>query len=203
MPWIEVEVIYDASGEGGGVDGAGGCDGGVPVLELCVGFECDVVGEAVVEAPTEGVNEGVGADVSYVFEVKAGVVIVDLAAAEEGVDVGMEFSQWEFHFGAEEEVFLAADVAFVDGIGAAKFERGLELAEEEEGEIGAGGDAEIFTALKVGKGAGKAAESGELKVLGSGRGRLRECALRRRWPRRSPSRGYTRRILPRKAQIQQ
>ena len=81
-------------------------------------------------------------------------MIVDLAAAEEEIGVGMELSYWVFHFGAEEEIFLAADVAFVDGIGAANFKGRAEQAEAEKGKIGTGGDAEVLAALKIGEGTG-------------------------------------------------
>ena len=63
MPRIEVEVIDDASREGDGVDGAGCGDGGVPVLKLRVGFECDVVSDVVVQAYADGVHDGVGTEV--------------------------------------------------------------------------------------------------------------------------------------------
>ena len=64
-------------------------------------------------------------------------------------------------------------MAFVDGVGAAKFKGGEERAEDEEGEVDAGGDAEVLATLEIGEGAGDAAKGGELKVLGSGR-----CGLR-------------------------
>ena len=90
MPRIEVEPIDDASSKGRGVDGAGCGDGGVPVLELRVGFECDVMRNVIVQAYADGVYRRVGADVADVLEVEAGVVIVDLTTAKEEVGVGME-----------------------------------------------------------------------------------------------------------------
>src|ERR1700736_1969764 len=109
MTGIEVEVIDDTEGQGSRVDGAGRRYGGVPVLKLRVGFDCQIVGEVVVDADAGGVDEGVGVDVQGVAEDEAGGVIVDLAAAEEEVDVGMELSYRIFDLGSEEEVFLAAD----------------------------------------------------------------------------------------------
>ena len=73
-------------------------------------------------------------------------MVVDFAAAEEEVRIGVEAADGVLNFGAEEEVLLAADFAFVDGIGAAGFERRTEEVEGAEGEVGSSGDAEVFTA---------------------------------------------------------
>jgi hypothetical protein len=177
MTPIEVEVIDDTQSHGRGVDGARCSDGRVPVLKLHIPFNCQIMGQVVVQSDAGGVHHGVGLDVEGVAVDEPGGKVVDLAAADEEVGVGVEFSKGIFHFGAEEEVFLAADVAFVDGIGAARLKGGEEAAEEEEGQVGAGGDGEIFAALKVGKGAGGSGEGGELKALGSGRSGLRECGV--------------------------
>ena len=145
------------------------------MLKLRVGLDCEVVGEVVVETDARGVDEGVAADVTDVAEDEAGVEVVDFAAAEEEVGVGVEAFPGIFDFGAEEEVFLAADVALVDGIGAANLKGGRKLAKGEKGEVGAGGDAQIFAALEVGEGASACDKGGELELLGSGRGGLRGC----------------------------
>src|ERR1700722_11089928 len=106
------------------MEDAGGGYGRVPVLKLRVGFDRYVVGEVVVEADAGGVDRGIGVEVTDVAEDEAGRVIDDFAAAKEKVDVGMETADGVLDFRAEEEVFLAADVALVDGIGAANLEGG-------------------------------------------------------------------------------
>ena len=50
MTWVEVEGVGGTEGNGLGIDAAGGNGGGVPVLELEVGFDGEVMAEVVVEA---------------------------------------------------------------------------------------------------------------------------------------------------------
>jgi hypothetical protein len=177
MAWVEVKDIDDTQCQSRWVDGAGGSRWGVPVLKLRVGFDREVVGEIVVEADSGGVNHRGRADVEDVLEEVAGLVVVDFAAADEEVDIGMEVSDWVLDFGAEEEVFLAADVALVDGIGAANLEGWPELAEVENGEVDAGGDVQVFSAFEVGEGAGACDKGGELKLLFPCGDRLCKCGV--------------------------
>src|ERR1700754_2821279 len=140
MARIEVEVVDGTYGQGGWMDCAGGNDRSVPVLKLSVYLESDLVGEVVIQTDAGRIDEGVGAEIPNVADDEAGIMVVDGAAAKEEIDIGMEPSNWVFHFGPEEKVFLAADMALVDGIGAAYLKGGPELAEGEESKIGAGSD---------------------------------------------------------------
>jgi hypothetical protein len=147
------------------------------MLKLHISFDCQIVSQVAVQSYSGGVHEGVGADKQGVAKDEAGGMIVNLASAEEEVGVGMELSYGVFHFRAEEEIFLAADVALVDGIGTASFKRGMEAVKAEKGEVGSGCDRQIFPTLEAGEGAGGCGKGGELKLLGSGRGGLRECGV--------------------------
>ena len=144
---IEVEVVDDAQCQSGRVNGSGGNGGSIPVLKLCVEFNRNVVGEVVIQADTRGVDEGVGGDVASVAEDETWVMVIDFAAAKKEIDVGMEPPDRILDLGAEEEVFLAADVAFVDRIGSSQLKGRPEGAKREEGEVGTGSDSEIFAAF--------------------------------------------------------
>ena len=174
---VEVEVVLDAEGEGGGMDDAGGGDGRVPVLKLRVSLDCDVVGEVVVEADAGRVDRCGRAEVLDIIEYEAGAVEVHLAATDEEVDIRVEAADGVLDFGAEEEAFLAADVAAVDGIGAANLEGGAHESGKEKGEVGSGGDAEIFAAFEIGESAGGSSECRELEFLGSGGDGLCDCGV--------------------------
>ena len=150
---IEVEVVDNTQCQGGGVNGSGGNRGSVPVLKLRVDFDRNVVGNVVVQANTRGVDEGVGGNVASVAEDETWVMVVDFTAAKKEIDVGMKPPDGILDLGAEEEVFLAADVAFIDGIGPSHLKGWPEGAKREEGKVGTGGDSEIFAAFKVGESA--------------------------------------------------
>jgi hypothetical protein len=150
---VEVKVIEDAERNCDRIDGPGGGDGRTPVLELGIGFESDVVGDVVVQPDAGGVYDGVGGEVDEVAGDESGFVVVDLATTDEKVGIGMILSDGVFDFGAEEEVFLAADVAFVDGIGATKFKGRPEGVKREDGKVSARGDSEVFSAFEIGEGA--------------------------------------------------
>ena len=177
MAGVEVEVVEHAHCHGRGVNGSGDYCRRVPVLKLCVDFNRHVVGEVVVQADTGGVDEGVGGDVASVAEDETWVVVVDFAAAKKEIDVGMEPPDRVLDLGAEEEVFLAADVALIDGIGSAKFKRRPEGAKGEEGQVSAGSDCDVFASFKVGESAGGGGKGGELKLLGSGGDGLCTCSV--------------------------
>src|SRR5207302_3116005 len=144
MTPIEVEVVDNTQGQGRRVNRAGCRRWRVPMLKLHIAFDCQIVSQVAVQSYSRGVHEGVGADEQGVYKDEAGGMIVDLASAEEEVGVGMELSYGIFHFRAEEEIFLAADVALVDGIGAASFKRRAKAAKAEIGEVCPGGDRQIL-----------------------------------------------------------
>ena len=177
MTPIEVESVDNTQGQGCRVNRAGCGRWRVPMLKLHISFDCQIVRQVAVQSYSRGVHEGVGADKQSVAIDEARGMIVDLTSAEEKVGVGMKLSYGIFHFRAEEEIFLAADMALVDGIGAASFKRRAEAAKAEIGEVGSGGDGKVFSTLKTGEGAGDSGKGGELKLLGSGRGGLCECDM--------------------------
>src|SRR5271155_4844540 len=119
---VEVEVVDRADSNGGGVDDTGRHGRGLPVLKLNVGLYGKVMGEVVVQANARGIDEGVGAEVDVLLEEISGGVIVDFAAAEEEVGIGVKVADGVLDFGTDEEVLLAANFTFVDGIGAAGFD---------------------------------------------------------------------------------
>lgn len=167
MAGVEVKGVDDTERQGNGVDDAGGGRRGVPVLKLRVCFDGQVVGQVVVQSRAGGVHERIGVEVLCVAEDETAVLIVDCAAAEEEVDVRVEPSDGVLDPGSEKEVFLAADMPSVDGVGAANLKGWPELAEVENGEVGACDDAQVLAACEIGKGAGESAKGGELKLLGS------------------------------------
>ncbi len=175
MAWVEVEDIDAAQGEGLGTDAAGLDRRCVPVLILKVDFDGEVVSEVVVEADAGGVDEGVGAEVLDVAEDVSASEVVDAAATDEEVGVRMETSDGVFHLWADEKVLLAADIAAVDGVGTANLGCRPEGAKVENCDVEASGDAEIFAAAEISQGTCACNEGGELKLLGCGRGALREC----------------------------
>lgn len=165
MARIEVKTVDRSQGKSDRVDDAGRGDRGVPVLKLHVRFDGEVVSEAVVQADSRGVHDGGGAEVEDVTEKESRVVVVDLTTTDEKVGVGMELSEGELDFGAEEEVFLAADVTFVERVGAARLERRPDRAESAEREVGTSGNGQIFASLEASKGACAGEEDRELKWL--------------------------------------
>ena len=68
-------------------------------------------------------------------------------------------------------------MTLVEGVGAASLEGWEEPAEVEKSEVGPGGDTQIFATLEAGEGASGCDKGGELKLLGSSRGGLRECGV--------------------------
>ena len=92
MTPIEVEVIDDTQCHGRGVDGARCRDRRVPVLKLHIPFDRQIMGQVVVQSDAGGVHNGVGLDVEGVAVDEPGGKVVDLAAADEEVGVGVELS---------------------------------------------------------------------------------------------------------------
>src|ERR1700733_1301855 len=160
MVRVEVEVIESPESDGYGVNDTRRYDGSFPMLKLRVGLQGQIMGEVVIETDARGIDEGVGLDVAYVAEDIAGGVIVNFAAAEEEVGVGVEAADGVFDFGAKEEVLLAADVASVNRIGAAGLKGRADEAKGQESEICSCGDAQVSAAFEIGECAGKARERG-------------------------------------------
>jgi len=175
MTAIEVEFVNNTQSQRRRVDRAGCSYRCVPMLELHITFDCQIVSQVAIQAPAEGVHEGIGADEQGVAIDITGLVIIDLAAAKEELGVRTEPSYGIFDFRAKKEVFLAADVALVDGIAAASFKRRAEAGKTKKGDVCSGGDGQIFATGEVSEGAGSCDKCGELQLLGSGRGGLRGC----------------------------
>jgi len=174
---IEVKDVDAADGDGFRADAAGWDRGSVPVLILEVGFDGDIVSEVVVQANAGGVDHRVGADVLHVAKNVTPSEIVDAAAADEEVGIWMEAADGVFDLWTDEKVFLTADGATVNRIGAANLGDGSKGAEVEHCDVDAGGDAKIFAAAEVGERTCACNECGELKLLGCGRRALGECTI--------------------------
>ena len=165
------EAIDDADGEGRGPKAAAGGDGRAIVLILGVNLEGEVVGEDEIEAAARAVYVGDGVKIQQ----RAGrigvatIQVVDLAAAEEEIDVGVEVSEETLNLDAAEDVLLGVHMAIVDGVGSANFYGGVVVVEGFEAEVAAGSDAEILAAIEAGKGACGAAECGDGEGSGCGR----------------------------------
>jgi len=165
------EAVNDTNGDGLGVEAAAGGDRRGIALELGVDLEGEVVSEGEIEAAAcaEYVGDGV-----KIKQCAGGigittVQVVDLAAAVEEVDVRVEISVKTLHLGTEEDVLLGVDLAVVDGVGSANFDRGIERVEGFEADVAACGDAEILATVEAGIRACEAAESGKGEGSGSGR----------------------------------
>ena len=162
------------------------------MLGLKVAFEGDVVPEIVVEAAARGVDGCIGADVLKIITDDEGADVVDFASADEEVGIGVETVPGILNLWPDEEVFLGGKMAVINGIGAAGFDGGLEVAKSEEGEIDARGEAGVFAAVDVNEGAGYAGKGGELELLGCGGQALSGCSGRREDRRDEQGQAYHR-----------
>src|ERR1700761_2639002 len=158
MMGIEVEDVDRAKSGGFWADTAGSDGRGVPVLILEVDFHGQLMGEVVVEADARGEDQGVGAEIANIAEDVAAADVVDSTTPDEEVGVGVNAAEGILDLWAKEEVFLAADGALVDGIGAADLGSRAEEAEVENSNICSGGDVEVLSACEVGKCAGSTEE---------------------------------------------
>lgn len=174
----EGEAVDDAEGGRFGVD-VEGSNWDRPVLVLEVGFDGPAGAEIEVNTKAGRVDGTVGADIEDTVIGESAVEVADAAATDEEVHVGVEAAKPALDFGAEEKVHLAVDVAPVQRVGSTKLKGGPDVGNRQEGEVRARSDAAVFSAEKVGIGAGGTSEGRELKLLGGGGNGLGARVLRK------------------------
>lgn len=127
-----------------------------------------MVGEGDVCATSGGENVRGGVDVGKGADCESAVLIVDLSAAGEEVDVRTETSDGVIEADAAEGVLLGRDAATVEGVSAARLKSGIDAAEWAKGEVYAGGDGEVFATGKAGEVSGSRSERREMQPLSRG-----------------------------------
>lgn len=165
---IEVEAVDDGSGDDAGGEDTWSQGIGGPVLILVVGLETKVWAEVEVETEAWGEDGRSGGQVGQGANGDSAAVVVDLSAADEEVDVGVEVTDLMFEFKASEDGLLAGDGSRVDGIGSTDFEAGVQAIVGADGDIGAGCDAEVVSVEDVGVDAGATGKCRELEALRCG-----------------------------------
>jgi hypothetical protein len=175
---VVAEAVDDGQGSNSGMDVVRCDNRRTPELGLEIDFEGEVVGEVVVQASAERVDVGGAGDVGDWPDDVATVLIINLAAADEEINVRAKVVELPVDADAGESAFLGVDGAGVDGIGAPEFNARVVAMKGGYGQIYSGGYAEVSAAFEVGIDASSSSEGREMYCLASGGERLCTSPIR-------------------------